>query len=62
MKLLLESGAQKDLQDKVTRCEGREGAAVGGVMRWGGRLSVGVRVQGVGNGGEGQYDGYNKSG
>ena len=45
VKLLLESGAQKDLQSKVTRREGR----VWGAMRWGDRLSVGVRVQ-VGNG------------
>ena len=48
VKLLLESGAQKDLQNKVTRREGC-GAAPMGAMRRGGRLYVGVRVQ-IGNG------------
>ncbi len=51
VKLLLESGAQKNLQTKVRRREGC-GAAPMGAMRRGVRLYVGVRVQivnGVGN-------------
>ena len=48
VKLLLESGAQKDLQNAVRRREGC-GAAPMGAMRRGGRLYVGVRVQ-IGNG------------
>ena len=48
VKLLLESGAQKDLQDNVRRREGC-GAAPMGAMRRGDRLYVGVRVQ-IGNG------------
>ena len=64
VKLLLESGAQKDLQNEVRRREGC-GAAPMGAMRRGGRLYVGVRVQignGVGNRVAGQYCGLGEIG